>query len=597
MLRTLTNLLLLPLLTLVTGLCASFADTASRGFGEKTKVSSDVLKGIRIYSGYYALVVGCGNYTNGWPKLPNAVKDASEVADLLRGMGWEVTLLKNPGGVSLRKALNYMTYGPGRDPERAILFWFSGHGHTEQKADGYRLGYIVPVDAPDPKKDPGKFIDCAIDMRQIETYSERIYAKHVLMLFDSCFSGSVFFVSRARPPKIIEIQASRPVRQFITAGTEEQEVPDQSMFKRCFIQGLRERDADLNRDEYITGQEMGLFLQTEVANAVVGQTPQFGKIRNPALNKGDFIFKLRRPTKTSVTDSEDRPASLLSRSGLDQDSVSSPIKRASANTGQGHEGILRKRYGSPIKKSVGIQISGEKLVHAKKSSRYVAERPDSMTKESRPRIAVLYFRNNSPDKKTLTPLSKGLAAMIISDLQLTGKYDLVERENIEQLFREMELSTRKYFDSNTIAQVGKLVGAQYIVFGSFMEVLGKFRMDARMVSVDQGIAVATSGVSGKAENFDTLQQQLVLQLVARHTQESETSNQELLTGLKKRNLRISDILALGKALEALDKDDRGRAYQLLNKLLERNSGFIQAKEVLATLQNDKEVSEKNASRK
>jgi hypothetical protein len=30
---------------------------------------------------------------------------------------------------------------------------FSGHGHTLMEADGLKLGYLVPVDAPDPETD------------------------------------------------------------------------------------------------------------------------------------------------------------------------------------------------------------------------------------------------------------------------------------------------------------------------------------------------------------------------------------------------------------------------------------------------------------
>ena len=59
-------------------------------------------KEIRLYSGCHALVVGCSNYTKGWPMLPNAGKDAREVSEVLKEMGWEVTLLEDPKGSILR---------------------------------------------------------------------------------------------------------------------------------------------------------------------------------------------------------------------------------------------------------------------------------------------------------------------------------------------------------------------------------------------------------------------------------------------------------------------------------------------------------------
>jgi hypothetical protein len=52
-----------------------------------------------------------------------------------------------------------------------------------------------------------------------------------------------------------------PVRQFITSGTEDQQVPDVSIFRPQLVHGLAS-EADLDRDGYITGSELGLFLET-----------------------------------------------------------------------------------------------------------------------------------------------------------------------------------------------------------------------------------------------------------------------------------------------------------------------------------------------
>lgn len=251
---------------------------------------------IRLYSGYYALVVGCGDYRAGWPDLPNAVQDARDVAAALKNMGWKVKLLENPTWAKLRTALNGLITGPGRSPDMAIMVYYAGHGHTLSEVDGTKLGYIVPVDAPDPAKDEIGFMERSISMRQVETVARRIRSKHVLMAFDSCFSGAIFQTTRARPSPYIQEKAAKPVRQFITAGNENEEVPDKSVFKTVLIQGLGEGFADRNRDGYITGQELGAYLQEQVVNySHGGQHPQYGKIMNPKLDKGDFIFA--RPVK------------------------------------------------------------------------------------------------------------------------------------------------------------------------------------------------------------------------------------------------------------------------------------------------------------
>jgi hypothetical protein len=73
------------------------------------------------------------------------------------------------------------------------------------------------------------------------------------------------------------------VRQFITASREDKLVPDKSMFKRCFLIGLKGA-ADMTGDGYITGSEMGMYLADNVVNYTRrGQHPQYGKINNPDL--------------------------------------------------------------------------------------------------------------------------------------------------------------------------------------------------------------------------------------------------------------------------------------------------------------------------
>jgi len=117
-------------------------------------------------------------------------------------------------------------------------------------------------------------------------------ANHALFLFDSCFSGTVF-KAKALPetPPHISAMTARPVRQFIAAGDAGEEVPAKSVFAQCFVRGL-EGEADLSEDGYVTGSELGLYLREKVMYYKTGQTPQYGKIRDPDLDEGDFVFAL-----------------------------------------------------------------------------------------------------------------------------------------------------------------------------------------------------------------------------------------------------------------------------------------------------------------
>ncbi|NIQ00426.1 MAG: hypothetical protein GWN10_07240, partial [Nitrospinaceae bacterium] len=66
----------------------------------------------------------------------------------------------------------------------------------------------------------------------------------------------------------------------------------ESIFRRQFIAALN-GEGDSDDDGYLTGIELGEFLQKKVVNYSQGsQHPQYGKIRNPHLDKGDFVFAL-----------------------------------------------------------------------------------------------------------------------------------------------------------------------------------------------------------------------------------------------------------------------------------------------------------------
>jgi uncharacterized caspase-like protein len=276
--------LLIALLFLAFLSTASYLSATNRGIQVISKKGQPVY----LYKDYHAVVIGVSDYEH-WPKLPNAVKDAQEVAETLKRLGFEVELVTNPNYQQLRKVLNELTYKYGREQNRALLFYYAGHGETETMADGTKLGYIIPGDCPLLREDPQGFVNRSISMKDIEAYSLRIRSKHLLMLFDSCFSGSLFSMVRAVPEDISE-KSSQPVRQYITAGTEEEQVPDQSLFKRSLLVGLK-GDADLTGDGYITGSELGMYLSSKVVKYTKGkQHPQYGKINNPELDRGDFVF-------------------------------------------------------------------------------------------------------------------------------------------------------------------------------------------------------------------------------------------------------------------------------------------------------------------
>ncbi|MCK5720115.1 MAG: SUMF1/EgtB/PvdO family nonheme iron enzyme [Thiomargarita sp.] len=237
------------------------------------------------YSGSYALLIGESKYTNGWSSLGAIPDELKDVEKILIAQGFKVEKSFDLGYEALKARFDTFINQYGFDEDNRLLFFYSGHGHTR-----HDKGYLVPVDAADPNYDEKGFLQKAVGMNQVLTWARRIEAKHVLFLFDSCFSGSVFKAKNLpKIPTQISDAAEEPVRQFITAGSAYEVVPAISVFTPAFVDALRYGWGDLFKDGYITGEELGLYLKNKVPQ-YSSQTPQYGKINDYKLSRGDFVF-------------------------------------------------------------------------------------------------------------------------------------------------------------------------------------------------------------------------------------------------------------------------------------------------------------------
>jgi len=267
-----------------------FIFAQQRGVAVKVKKDNGQVEEVQLYKESHALIIGVSDYTNGWKSLPGVKTDVTAVSAALKANGFAVRELINPTRNQLFAGIDSFINDFGYGTGNRLLIYFAGHGHTQKAADGRDLGYIVPTDAPLPTANELLFRRTALSMNEIDNYARRIEAKHALFIFDSCFSGSLLTKRRSNIPPIITLKTTQPVRQFITAGADDQEVPDVSIFRQQFVEGLK-GEADLNNDGYITGSELADYLQEKVGNYTrLSQTPQYGKIFDPLLDKGDFVF-------------------------------------------------------------------------------------------------------------------------------------------------------------------------------------------------------------------------------------------------------------------------------------------------------------------
>ncbi len=286
-------------LAVVACLCWGFAwsvEADSRGSSRQGVFDRDG-QAVTWYDGSYALLIGVSEYRH-WPDLDSIPGELRKLAAALERNGFEVFTHLDPTSDELRSAYRDFINAHGRQPHHRLVLFFSGHGYTREATVG-RLGYIVPSDAPRPEDDLDGFLAAAMSMEEVSTLSTGFDAKHALFAFDSCFSGSIFGSRAVSRPRYIDKKTSKPVRMFIAAGNADQEVPAQSVFTPLLSQGL-EGAADLDSDGYVTGEELGYYLNTQVnGRDDIDQTPQWGKSNHPAFKEGDFVFQVTRERLTA----------------------------------------------------------------------------------------------------------------------------------------------------------------------------------------------------------------------------------------------------------------------------------------------------------
>ncbi|MGB2238033.1 MAG: caspase family protein, partial [Pseudomonadales bacterium] len=113
---------------------ATTAVANTRGISVQVRASeainAPVLENVDLYQQSYALVIGIDEYTNGWPRLSNAVKDARLVAKALEEKNFSVDLHENLTSAELAQVFKRFFILKGEQPEARLFVWYAGHGAT-----------------------------------------------------------------------------------------------------------------------------------------------------------------------------------------------------------------------------------------------------------------------------------------------------------------------------------------------------------------------------------------------------------------------------------------------------------------------------------
>jgi formylglycine-generating enzyme required for sulfatase activity len=244
-------------------------------------------------------VIGVDRYHH-WPRLENAVRDATGAAALFQRLGFEQVTAPLLDDGATGKAIQSLVTDDLRmlGPDDSLVLFFAGHGGTQRHRLGdqvIKTGYLIPVDAQDKV---ATWIDLEAWLRAVSL----LPAMHILVVLDACHSGIALDpiikwrnTGSWRNVPLSTLWARRS-RRIITSALDDQVALDSgpvyghSLFTGCLIEGLT-HGLGRGGSRVTTGSELGLYVQRRVETYPKSrQTPDFGTFAFD--DRGEMVIPL-----------------------------------------------------------------------------------------------------------------------------------------------------------------------------------------------------------------------------------------------------------------------------------------------------------------
>jgi len=239
---------------------------------------------------YYALVIGNNNYEY-LTDLQNARNDARAMHELLqKDYNFKSKLMLDVTRKELYEAATKL--GKELQPEDLVLFYYAGHGYESDNES-----FWLPVETGN---DRTSFQSQGVSSSTVSKWIKLMPANHVLIIADSCYSGSGIEPTGGFKVRVDDLEKQLPYfissrsRTMLTSGglapvmDGDGEGGEHSVFTAELLRLLEENKGVL------PGESMLSYLVERIkynhAGIQVNQTPQFGMIQNAGHETGQFVF-------------------------------------------------------------------------------------------------------------------------------------------------------------------------------------------------------------------------------------------------------------------------------------------------------------------
>jgi uncharacterized caspase-like protein len=241
----------------------------------------------------YALVIGINEYVN-HPNLKTAINDADAVATLLEEKYFfaqeNIIILKDRDATKdhIMRELRDLVAEKVKKGDNVFIY-YAGHGWFD---DILQSGYWVTAEAT---KSPATFLENNTIYKFIAALDKK-GVQHVLLVSDSCFSGSFTKDHRAIETDIddryFREKYGKPSRNILTSGgiepVEDAGKEGHSIFAYYFLKALED-----NPHPYLSAKQLGVQVE-ELVTRNSTQTPISKFIHGVGDEGGQFFFINRK---------------------------------------------------------------------------------------------------------------------------------------------------------------------------------------------------------------------------------------------------------------------------------------------------------------
>jgi TolB-like protein len=100
-------------------------------------------------------------------------------------------------------------------------------------------------------------------------------------------------------------------------------------------------------------------------------------------------------------------------------------------------------------------------------------------------------------------LGYAVSEIVIQDFQRSGYFLVLEKKQLGQILKTMELQLSGLYDSDKAATIGKLIDAKFLIVGSITKTAGFYRVSVRVVEVETGSIILSDSIDLDASLLET----------------------------------------------------------------------------------------------